>query len=898
MMRRVRALVLRAAALVRGGRTDAEFAAELDSHLQLHISDNLRAGMTPDAARRAALVRLGGVTQTREAYRDRERLAGLDTVRQDLGYAIRVLRQNPGFTTAAILTLALGIGANTAIFSIVNAVLLRPLPFPDPDRLVMIFATNATTGNITDVASHPDYLDWARAAAFERAGALVSRNVTIDHHGEAEYLSALRMSASLFDTLGVQPALGRGFRPEEEQPGAPKVVILTDAFWNSHFGGDAGVLGRTLRIDEDEYTVVGVAPPTFRAGIRAQEQLYLPLVVDPNRNHGFLQVVARLRRESTIGQARAELGVIAAQLAAAYPRSNANVGANLMPLVDAMAVHVRTALFVLLGVVGVVLLIACTNVASLMLARGTARRRELAVRAALGAGRLRLIRQLLTESVLLASLGGAAGFAVGSWLTHGLASLLAHNLRPATIPRIETAGIDGRVLAFTVLVSLLTGIIFGVAPALASASPDLNRMLRDDSRSTTPHRAPLLRRSLVVLEIALALMLLAGAGVLLKSFVALRTAPRGFESDHVLAVDLWLPQPRFAALADRSRFYGDALSRLRATPGVVSAGFVADLPLNGGSDSLAFHIVGRPDPTPTQSFQAGFNIASADYFRTMRIPVRSGRVFTDDDRPESPGVVVINETAARQFWPNDWPIGHQIALPLDRDQPEAHERGSGNTNPNDTTFTVIGVVGDVRDIRLSSPARPEVYLDSIQAELPWPWAVLAVRSVGNPELLAGTVRDCVRSADANVPLLRFTSMDDVVSKSVAEPRIYAILLGGFAALALLLAAIGLYGLVSYAVSQRTHEIGVRVALGAARREILGLLLAQGLRLALVGTAIGILGAVALTRVLVSLVNGVQPNDPVAFASVSILLIGVALAATYLPARRAARVDPVVALRCE
>jgi putative ABC transport system permease protein len=895
-MRTLRAWLFRTAALFRHGRAGEAFDVELDSHLQLHVDDNLRAGMTPDAARRDAILKLGGVTQTLERYRERQRPPFVDALRQDLTYAVRTLGRSPGFASTAVLTLALGIGANTAIFSVVNAVLLRPLPYPDPDRLVMVFATNTKTGDTTDVASYPDYLDWAQAGSLERLGAFAGRNVTITGSGEAEYVFALRVSSTLFDTLGVRPALGRGIRADEEQAGSSHVVVLSDAYWKSRYAGAADALGRTVRINEELFTIVGVMPPGVRISQRGNEQFYVPLVADSNRNHGFLEVVGRLRRGATRRQAHAEVNVIAERIAGAFPKSNATVRANVMPLADALAVNVHTGLLVLVGVVALVLLIACTNVASLMLARATARQRELSVRAALGAGRARIVRQLLTESMLLAAGGGAAGLVVGAWTARALAAMLATQL-PRGIPRVETTGIDAWVLGFTIILSLVTGIVFGVAPAVAASAHDLHATLREDGRSTSGRRAPLLRRGLVVLETALALVLLAGAGVLLKSLWAMQTVPRGFESDHVLAVDLWLPQPRFARLADRARFFTDTLDRLRSTPGVRSAGFVADLPLNGGSDGLGFHIVGRPDPEPAKSFTAGFNVASAGYFETMRIAVRSGRVFSDDDRSDSPGVVVVNETAARRLWPNESPIGHSIAMPVESEQPDEHERTNGELK-SVVTLMVVGVVADVRDINLSKPARPEFYLESRQARLAWPWLVLAVRTTADPETLTATVREIVKSTDANVPILKFSSMDGIVSRSIAEPRAYTILLSAFAGLALTLAAIGLYGLISFSVSQRTHEIGVRVALGAARGEILRLVLAQGLHFALLGTAIGLVAAWGATRVLVGLVGGVEATDPISFALVSALLIVVAIAATWLPARRAARVDPVIALRSE
>jgi len=857
---------------------------------------NIRAGMTPADARRDALITLGGVEATKERYRDRRGLPMLDALRQDLVYAVRVLRKNPGFTCTAVVTLALGVGANTAIFSVANAVLLHPLPFPNPDRLVMIFAVATRSDDTHDVASYPDYVDWARAHSFERVGAFAGGNLTVAGTGDAAFVKGLRVSATLFDTLGAQPAIGRGFLSSEENPGAPHVVVLGDGLWKRQYAGARDAVGHTLRINDAPYTIVGVMPPGFRVALAGSaEDLYVPLQVDPNRNHGFLRVVGRMRPGVTLSQAQAEMRVVTGQLALAYPKTNENVRANVMPLVDAMVANARGGLFILMGVVALVLLIACTNVASLMLARGAARQRELAVRAALGAGRWRIARQLLSESLLLAFAGGILGLVVGSVTARGLATMLATNF---PIPRIEATHTDARVLVFALALSLVTGVLFGVGPALVSSSPDVTDALREAGRSATGRRAPRLRSALVILETALALVLLAGAGVLLKAFVTMRSTPPGFQPDHLLAVDVRLPMPRFARRLDRERFYDGILSRLRAVPGVRSAAFVADLPLNGDTDDLGFHIVGRPDPAPHGFFSAGFNVATADYFRTMGIPLLAGRDFTEADRAGTPGVIVINETASRRFWPDQSPLGQRIALPKERSAPSAdHERGVDAADDS-VILTVVGITGDVRHEGLAIAPRPEVFVNAIQSPLDWPWGVLAIRTVAEPETLAATVQDVARSADRNVPVLQVKTMDDVLHHSLATPRVYATLLGAFATLALALAAVGLYGLVAYTVSQRTHELGIRLALGAARGGIIRLVLARGLALTAIGAAIGVAVALVTTRLLTGLSAGVQPTDPLTFAIVTIVLLAATLCASYLPARRAARVDPMVALRAE
>ena len=607
----------------------------------------------------------------------------------------------------------------------------------------------------------------------------------------------------------------------------------------------------------------------------------MPLPIDPGRGHGFLHVVARLRPGITAAQAQADMDQIAARLTKIYPRHHTGVGTNVMSMTGGLARDVSFGLLIMLGVVTAVLVIACANVAGLMLARGATRQRELAVRAALGAGRGRLTRQLLTESLLIALAGGVLGLLVANGTARLLAGVLYEQFR---VPRVDATSTDLSVLAFTIAVSLATGVVFGAFPAFASASPDLNDALRDASRSTTGLRAPRVRSGLVVLETALALVLLAGAGTLLKTFLALRATHPGFETSHVLALDLWLPQPRFAQRDARASFYDDALKRVQALPGVRSAAFVADLPLNGGTDSQGFHIVGRPDPAPGKTHSAGFNIATARYFETMGIPVKAGREFTDGDRATTTPVIVINETAARTFWPGESPLGRQINLPLAK-----------NTT---VVLTVVGVTDDVRHVGLAVPPRPEIFVNSMQSSLNWSWLVLAVRAHGEPASLAESVKAALREVNPNVPIERASTLDDIVSRSIVEPRLYTFLLSTFAALAVVLATIGLYGLISYTVSQRTHELGVRVALGAGRSEILRLVIGQGLRLAAAGAVVGMAVALATTQLLVGLVKGVEPHNLETFLIVTLVLLSAALLAAYLPARRASRVDPMVALRAE
>ena len=883
-MRRLRALLVRVITSLRRG-SDRDFMDELESHLQLHIDDNLRAGMTAADARRAAIIKLGGLAQTRERQRDQSRAPFVDAAAQDLAYTARTLRKSPVFTLTAVLTLALGIGATTAIFSAVNAVLLRPLAFADPDRLVMIHGTARTTRGVElyDSVSYPNFADWRdQARTLEAAGAYANRALTVTTSAGDSFLArGKQVTPSLLGLLGVQPALGRSFRPDEDSPALSRVVILSDGFWRQQLGGDPQVLGRTLLINDATFTIVGVMAPAFHIETADREQLYAPLPVDATRNHEFLRVIGRLRPHVSQAQAQADLDEVARRLAHIYPRTNEGVGAKVVPLVDAIAGPSRLALLLLFAVVVLVLLIACTNVASLLLARGATRQRELAVRAALGAGRGRLARQLLVESLLLSIAGGAAGLLMAEWLARGLVAIVSDVV---AVPRLEMTRTDVWVLAFTTIVSLATGVVFGVVPALVSSSPDLNDALRDAGRSSTGTRAPRVRRGLVVLETALALVLLAGAGVLTKTLLTMRATPTGFDATNLLAVDVWMPPTRFGTLERRAPFFDAALARIRALPGVRAAAFVADLPLSGANDHESFHIPGRPDPAPNRWFNAGFNIVSSRYFQTMGIRIREGRDFQDTDGAGTPGVIVINETAAKRFWPDRSALGQQIDLPITREKSER--------------LTVVGVADDVRHVGLAVPPRAEIYVNSMQTGLNWSSVVLAVRAVSSPAGLADAVKAAVRAADPGVVAVRVNTVEEVIARSMAQPRLYTLLVGAFAVTAVVLAAVGMYGLISFSVAQRSHEMGIRVALGASRSEIVRLVLREGVGLAGLGTALGIAAGLAATQALVGLMAGVQPNDPATFAIVAAVLLACATCASYMPARRAAAADPLAALRAE
>ena len=689
-MRALRGWFVRFADVFLSSRRERDLSLEIESHLQMHIADNIRRGLSPAEARRQAALSLGGIEQTKERYRDQRGLPFLDTLRQDVTYAVRVLRRDAAFTLTAVLTLALGIGANSAVFSAIDAALLRPLSFDHPDRLVAVFAASPARGNLYDETSYPAFLDWRNQnRSFEALAAISTWNVTVLASNGTAYAHARAVSANMFDVLGTHVAIGGDFRGW--RPGDDDVVVLSHGFWNRLYGSRSRVPGERLRINGRAYLIAGVMPDTFWIE-SPDEDFYVPLTPSGDRGHEYVRAIGRLKPAATVAAARSEMQQIAARLSEEYPRFSAGVGVTVVPLADALARSVRGGLVTMLGVVGLLLIIACTNVAGLLLARGVARQRELSVRAALGAGRARLVRQLLTESVLIALAGGAAGLVLASWVAHGLGAALAEQFHVA---RLADTTVDARVILFTMAISLATGVCFGTFPALASL-----RQLHWNARTAGLRVGQsMVHRGLVVGEIALALVMLAGAGTLLKTFVRLKQTAPGFEPARLLHVDLRLPQPAFAIRNVRAAFYASALERLRAVPGVESAALVSDLPLTTGMDHESFHITGRPDPGPNRQFRATFNLVSSGYFRTMGIPVEAGREFADADGEWGAAVAVINRTAAQTFWPGTSALGRQIVLPI--------------TDDTSVTMTIVGVVGDVKQSRLSADSEPEVFVSAI-----------------------------------------------------------------------------------------------------------------------------------------------------------------------------------------
>ena len=814
----------------------------------------------------------------------------MHTLLQDLRFGMRMLLKQPGFTVVAILTLAIGIGINTAMFSVVNAVLLRPLSYQEPERLVRLWGASSSQGG-QKTSSTPtefgnsfnDFLDWkAQNRVFKNIAVISFGTVALTGRDEPLRLRCPVVSADFFAVLEAKPLLGRFFLPEEDQVGKHRVAVLSYGLWQRLFAAEPKVIGQTLTLNGDSFTVIGVAPQNFEHPIlnaAGEPDLWRPIAIQPearSRGAHFLNAIARLKPGVSVEQAQSEMNNITGQLERQYPESNTGRGVRLTSLHSAIVGNIQTALYVLLGAVGFVLLIACVNVANLFLARASARQKEIAIRLALGAGRLRIIRQLLTESVLISLVGGAGGFLLAFWSTDLLLTLSAGD-----VPRLQAIKVDASVLAFTFVISLATGIIFGLAPALQLSKPNLNSSLKDGVKSTasSPGRQRF-RRLLLISEVALSLVLLIGAGLLLKSFWQLQQVKLGFNPEGLLTMDLSLPRARYSRAGQAAAFQQQLLEKLRALPGVNAVGVVDYLPLSGRNTCDGFTIEGRPPLPPGEFPCSEMRSSSTDYLRTLDIPLIRGRQFTDQDREGTPLVVLINESMARRFFPHEDPIGKRVNLEY----------------PNQVWREVVGIVRDVKHFGLASEAQPEIYRP--QAQAPTLSMSVLVRSASDPASLAALLRKEVRALDKDLPVYNLREMRDLVKNSVAQPRFRTFLLGIFAAVALLLASVGIYGVMSYAVNQSTRELGIRLALGAQRRDIFGLVMGQGLILAAIGIVIGLAASVALTRFLSSLLFGVSPTDLFTFAGISILLAAIALLACYLPARRATRVDPMVALRYE
>jgi putative ABC transport system permease protein len=883
-MRKARAWLRRLGGLFGWRRSESELAAELESHLALHIEDNLRAGMMPEEARRQALLKLGGLEQAKESYRERRGIPALETLWQDVRYGLRMLRKSPGFTLAAVLTLALGIGANTAIFSVVDAVLLRALPFKDAGRLVLLRETNARVGRVS--VSYPDFLDWRKQArSFSSMAAVGNIEFDLTGAGQPEDIAGYRVSPNFLSLLGVTPILGRDFQPQEEKPDTAPVVLLGYRLWQTHFGGRGDVLGKPLQLDDKVYTIIGVLPAGFRFLPGDDCDLLAPIGIwagddelTDRGDRGDMSVVARLAPGATPARAQAEIQGIAARLAQAYPGTNAGMGASLRGIREVMVGNVQRAILVVFGAALLVLLVACVNVAGLYLVRAAARSREIAVRLAFGASRGRIIRQMLTESLLLAALGGGAGVVAGAWGLRGLLRLTPPDLFAGVNVRL-----DPEVFLFAGFAAVFAAIGFGLAPAFQAAGADVQETLKEAGRGgTAGARQHRLRNAFAVAQTALALMLLVCAGLMVQSLYRLTQVDPGFRPEHLLDMEMNLRVGAYAKPGAQLQFWRQVLEQVRALPGVERAAIGTAIPFTDDHSRSNIRIEGAPAPKPGQFPHPDFHFVSPGYFSTMGIRLVSGRTFSESDNAQGSPVAMINQTLARRYWRNGDAVGKRFAM--------------GARGPAKNWITIIGVVGDTRLYGLDQPARFEVYLPMLQ----WPShdMHLEVRSAIDPASLTGAIRGAVAAVDPDVPVYGIQTLKQAVGDSISARRLTLALLGLFSLLALALAAIGVYGVISYATAQRTQEIGVRMTLGAAPANVARMVVGHGARLAAIGVVAGLAGAAGLARLLGTLLYGVSAADPMTFAAAAAVLALVALGASWVPARRAARVDPMVSLRHE
>ena len=881
-------------ALTNRSRQEHEMDDELHSHIERYTDDLVRSGVPRLEAERRAKVEFGGLEARKEECREARGLMWLEELRQDLRYATRLLRKNPGFTAVAVATLALGIGANTAIFSVTNAVLLRSLPFLDPDHLVILEESQGRGGGIS--VTWPNFLDWReQSRSFEAMAAIDTASYDLTGVEKPTILRGAKVSAPFFSLIGAKPALGRTFTDADDKPGANAVVVLGYSAWRNQFGSDAGMIGKPVILSGERFEVVGVLGPGVEYYTKPMD-VYVPVGLSASNpawmdrsRHFSLRVLARLRPGVSITAARAEMATISKRLELAYPKTNTGLGASITPVTERRLGDLRPALYTLLAAVGLVLLIACANVTNLMLTRQASRQREIAIRAAMGAGRRRVLRQLLTESVLLSFLGGAAGLLLAYW---GIPALI--HFAPQDIPRLAETRVDSGVILFTFAASVLAGILFGIGPALQASKLDLSGALKESGRGSMSGPArQRLRSGLFVAEVALALVLVIGAGLLIRSLLEAVGVKPGFNPANVLAVRVTLLNSKYRPAtegparsgdpedAQRQAFFRNALERLRAMPGVRAAGAVYCPPLGGDCLDYFYSAADRPAPGPSETPISLFNAAAPGYFRAMEIPLIEGRDFTDSDVRGSKPVVIINQNVARRWWPHESPLGKQIRY--------------GKAEEHGLLYEIVGVVGNVKQMGLDEEQAPEIFMPTAQSSLGG--QVLMVRAASDPAgLAAAAVREMLAiDKDASV---RVQTMTQSIAETLARRKFSTLLLAIFGGAALLLALIGVYGVTAYGVSQRTHEIGIRKALGAQASDVLYMVVRQGLLLTLAGVVIGLVGALAVTRLMQSLLFGVRPADPLTFAVVPILVAAVASLAAYVPARRAAKVDPMIALRYE
>jgi putative ABC transport system permease protein len=895
LMKKLRQLILRFGGLFNKQRMDRELDAEIESHVHMHIEDNLRLGMTPEEARRKAVIKLGGVESTKEAYRDQRGLPVLETLWQDIRYGARISRKNAASTAVAVLTLALGIGANTAIFSLIHAALLRELPFPEAGQLAVVWAANPLKPGMdhvplanADIAELRDH-----NKSFARIAAFLPRSADLSEGGDdPERIGGAGVTAGFFETLGVTPLLGRTLTADEEAFGGPPVALISYGLWQRRFGGDRGILGKGISIDGEKRTIIGILPPDFDFPRGAEwpaffpfagrTEIWLPLAMRPqNDNSGWsywqspermLVMLGRLKPVVTQRQAQAEMDALAAKQASAHPDTHKGTILKVISLHEQLSGKLYKALLLLFAAASLLLIIACTNVANLLLARGVARQQEMAVRIALGARRGRLTRQLLTEGVLLGTLGSGCALLVAQGC---LKTFLA--LSPMPPSRLDHAALDPMVLGFTALVALATSAVFGLAPALQTSRSDLRKSLHESGRDASGAVHGNARAWLVATEVALALVLLTTAGFMVRSFMRVLAVQTGFRPQSVLAFDVGLPSSRYGNDASQIRFFQQLIERLEALPGARSSGAISYLPLGGGENMGRFTIEGEEPPSPGKEPFAERRWVTPGYFATMGIPVRRGRVFTPRDSADQPKVVVINETLAKQFFNARDPIGQRL-------------KAGGAVR------TIVGVVSDVRSSSLESEVRPQFYVPNAQ----WGWGAMTIvlHTEGDPIALASAARRELKALDPLIPAANLRTMQQVVSSASSARRFNMALLAFFAFVALLLTMMGIYGVVAFLVGRRVREIGVRMALGAQRGEVLRMILSQGMKPILCGSTVGIIGSLASARLLRSQLFGISPFDPLTLGIILLLLFTAGLLACWLPARSASKVDPMVALRYE
>ena len=887
-MRCFHKLSLRLRSLFRRARMEQELSDELRFHLEKLVEENVAKRMTRGEARYAALRELGGIEQVKDECRDMRRVNFIENLIQDLHYGLRTLEKSPGFAAVAILTLALGIGANTAIFSVVYAVLLKPLPFSNPDQLVRVFEANQAAGILGDGCSYPEFQEWRRQNhVFSGMAAVQGHELNLTGQGEPMVVKVGDVTADFFSVLGVAPLAGRTFLPEDGEQGAAPVAVISYGLWRGRFGADPDLIGRTIELDKRSFTVVGVMPRNFRFVLDGRGGLlWIPVVQDPwfgglaKRPTGhWFTAIARLKPGVSAAQGQAEMDALGPRLAPQFRPGDDGWAIRTVSLRNAMTYNATpAALLMLLAAVGLVLSIACANVANLLLARATSRAKEFAVRAALGAGRARILRQLLTESAVLGLLGAALGIGLAYWGVHGLSGLL-----PASFPRAESIRVDGSVLAFALLLSLGASLLFGMAPALFAADPRLQTTLQESGGRPGEGKGRRRARNLLVTaEVALAMVLLVGAGLLIRSFAALMSVNPGFDTRNILKAEVPLPRFQYSTPQQWVTFSNEVLARIQAEPDLQDTAIALPLPLADGCANLPFRIANAPPLPSGSSNTADYVSVSPEYFRVVSIPLLRGRYFGRQDAMSTPRVAIISEALARVYFPHQDPLGQQLIFGFPPDE--------------DVKREIVGVVGDVRDAALNQTPGPMMYVPFAQAPL---WGVgLVVKTSSSASAAAHEIRQKVHEVDRDLPVTDMEWMSEAVDASLTPTRLRTWLLGLFGAIALALAAVGIFGVISYSVSCRAHEFGIRMALGATRREILRLVLGEALGLALAGVGAGIVAALGLTQLISSLLYGVRPRDPATLIALPLLLTGTALLAAYLPARRATKVDPISALRCE